>query len=318
MISARLGVRVLLAIGAIVLGYGTSIILAGSAGTRTTPDNPSALHISNGLIHIDLVSKPPAVSQDQLLLWIRTAGDAVSRYYGRFPVKEVTLHVQVNAEAHEIHGRTYDGQRIEIGFGADVTAADLTDDWTLAHEMFHLASPDLGEKHVWLSEGLSTYLEPISRAAIGALTPERIWHDMIEGMPQGLPEAGDKGLERTHTWGRTYWGGCLFCLLADVRIRERTDGHRSLQDALRAILDAGGDGSVEWPISRMLETGDRATGTVVLKELYEEMALKSKTIDLDALWKSLGIRADAEGVKFDDSALLAWVRKAITTARASR
>lgn len=276
------------------------------------------LHISGGVMHIDLVSKPAPLSQDQLLLWIRTAGRAVSTYYGRFPVKEVTLHIRVNAEGHEIHGRTYDGERIDVGFGPDVMAADLTDDWILTHEMFHLASPDLGDDHIWLSEGLSTYLEPISRAAIGTLTPERIWHDMIEGMPQGQPEPGDKGLDRTHTWGRTYWGGCLFCLLADVRIRARTGERRALQNALRAILDAGGDGSVEWPISRVLETGDRATGTTVLKDLYEEMALKPNTVDLNALWKGLGIRLDGEGVKFNDDAPLASIRKAITTARPSK
>ena len=294
------------------------IVLAHQADIKPTPDSPSALHLGGGVIDIDLVSKPRAVSEQQLLFWIQTAGRAVITYYGRFPVKEVTLQIQVNADGQEIHGRTFGGDRMNVGFGPDVTVADLKDDWILTHEMFHLASPDLGDEHLWLSEGLSTYLEPISRAAIGTLTPERVWHDMIEGMPQGQPEAGDKGLDHTHTWGRTYWGGCLFCLLADVRIRERTGERHSLQDALRAILDAGGDGSADWPISRVLETGDRATETTVLKELYDEMAQKPKTVDLDALWKSLGVRRDGDGAKFDDSEPLASIRKAITTAKPSK
>lgn len=276
---------------------------------------PASIHVGGSLIHIDLISKPTALSNDQLLAWIETAGRAVGTYYGRFPVKEVTIHLQVNSDGHDIHGRTFDGERIEVGFGPEVTPADLSDDWIMTHEMFHLAFPDLGDDHNWLNEGLSTYLEPISRAAIGTLTPQRIWQDMVMGMPQGQPEPGDKGLDYTHTWGRTYWGGCLFCLLADVRIREKTDGRRSLQDALRAILDKGGDGSVEWPMLRVVDTGDRATGTTVLKDLYEEMALKPKTVDLAALWKSLGVQADGDGTKFDDAAPLAWIRKAITTAK---
>jgi hypothetical protein len=39
---------------------------------------------------------------------------------------------------------------------------------------------------------------------------------------RGEPGPGDGGLDDTDSWGRTYWGGALFCLLADVRFRERT------------------------------------------------------------------------------------------------
>ena len=58
-------------------------------------------------------------------------------------------------------------------------------------------------------------------------------------MPKGLPAAGDRGLDYTPTWGRTYWGGALFCLLADIDIRKRTSNRFGLQDALRAIVAAG-------------------------------------------------------------------------------
>lgn len=57
--------------------------------------------------------------------------------------------------------------------------------------------------------------------------------------PFGRPEAGDRGLDRTPTWGRTYWGGAFFCFVADVQIREATHGAKSLDDALRAIVAAG-------------------------------------------------------------------------------
>lgn len=69
---------------------------------------------------------------------------------------------------------------------------------------------------------------------------------------QGLPQANDRSLDRTHTWARTYWGGALYCLVADVGIREQTDNrrpavrpiasenaasHRSLPGARRACDD---------------------------------------------------------------------------------
>ena len=68
-----------------------------------------------------------------------------------------------------------------------------------------------------MEEGMATYIEPIARAQIGRMTPERVWGDFVRDMPQGLPQAGDQGLDGTPTWGRTYWGGAIFWLLADVR-----------------------------------------------------------------------------------------------------
>ena len=91
----------------------------------------------------------------------------------------------------------------------------------------------------------ATYVEPIARARVGTVTPEKMWGDLVEGIPQGLPEAGDEGLDRTHTWGRTYWGGALFSLVADVELRERTGNQKSLDDVLRAARKAGDD-ATEW------------------------------------------------------------------------
>src|SRR5207245_886195 len=129
----------------------------------------------------------------------------------------------------------------------------------------------------------------IARARVGELSPEKVWGDMVAGMPQGLPSAGDRGLDFTHTWGRTYWGGALFCLMADVEIRKRTGNAHGLEDALRAILKAGGTIESEWPLSKAFEIGDRVTGVPVLQELYAEMKDKPKSVDLEKLWKELGV-----------------------------
>ena len=271
------------------------------------------LQVSGSTIELRIASKPPALSDAMLRQAVLTAARAVSNYYGRFPTPRLTLTITTNEdEGHELHGQTYGASRIDVEIDRGVTLADLADNWVLTHEMFHLAFPNLREKHLWMNEGLSTYLEPIARARIGALTPQRVWKDFVEGMPQGLPEPGDQGLDRTHTWGRTYWGGCLYWLAADVQIRQQTQNHKSLSDALRAILDAGGDGACDWPLERVLETGDKATGTTVLRDLFDQMALKPGTIDLDSFWKKLGV-SYRDGVRFDDSAPLASIRASITS-----
>jgi predicted metalloprotease with PDZ domain len=108
-----------------------------------------------------------------------------------------------------------------------------------------------------------------------------------------------------------YWGGALYCLLADIEIRKRTHNAKSFDDAMRAIHAAGGDVTQTWPIEKALAIGDAATGTHVLRALYDEMALQPMTVDLDDLWKKLGVRLDGDTVHFDDSAELADIRRAI-------
>ncbi|HET7210889.1 MAG TPA: hypothetical protein VFI85_03980 [Methyloceanibacter sp.] len=120
------------------------------------------------------------------------------------------------------------------------------------------------------------------------------------------------GSTARRTWGRTYWGGAIFCLLADVEIRKRTGNKAGLQQALRGILDAGGTIEQDWPIKRILEIGDKATGTTALADLYEKMRNAPYAPALDALWRDLGVLVQDGRVTFDEDAPLAPIRRAIT------
>jgi predicted metalloprotease with PDZ domain len=134
-------------------------------------------------------------------------------------------------------------------------------------------------------------------------------------MPKGLPQAGDEGLDNTATWGRTYWGGAMFCLLADIEIRKRTSNRLGLRDALRGVITAGGSHEVDWSIERILSTADKAVGVDVLIHLHNEMGPKSVKPDLDRLWRDLGLRFQGGRFNFDDAAPLAAIRDAITETR---
>jgi hypothetical protein len=131
-------------------------------------------------------------------------------------------------------------------------------------------------------------------------------------LPKGLPGPRDPGLDGTRDWGRTYWGGALFWLLADVEIRQRTDNRRGLEHALRGIVAAGGTIASRWPIEKALAEGDRAVGLGVLVPLYARMGPAPMSMDLDDLWSRLGVVRGTGGVRFDDRAPLAAVRRAIT------
>ena len=284
------------------------------------PGPVATINICGSVIEVRFEGDTNTATRADLVTWVRRAGEAVCTYYGKFPVPHLSLDVRVRGSAGVHSGVTYPegGGYINISLGSDTSVAQLNDDWMLTHEMIHLAFPSMRRRHHWIEEGISVYVEPIARVQAGQLTAERMWHDVVRDMPQGEPESDDHGLDQTHTWGRTYWGGAMFCLVADVRIRQQTKNQKGLQDALRGILNAGGTINQDWDIDRAFTVGDKATGTTVLTDLYREMRDQPDPVDLTALWKQLGISRDASGtITFDSHAPLAQVRAAITRKEAA-
>ncbi|MGB0035005.1 MAG: hypothetical protein WBP79_05980 [Candidatus Acidiferrales bacterium] len=280
----------------------------------------STIQIGNSRIDVEVESGQLAVSHEELLSWVRSAAESVAIYYHRYPVSHVLLRVMPTGGKGVRGGRTFgaeQGGMIRIHVGSVTNAGDLKTDWMLTHEMIHLAFPSVADKHHWIEEGLATYIEPIARVRAGFMDASTMWAEVARDLPQGLPAVGDEGLDNTHTWGRTYWGGALFCFLADVEIHRKTQNKKGLEDALRGILDAGGDIRYDWDLEKTLKTGDRATGVDSLLPLYEKMKDAPVNVDLDALWKQLGIERRGDRVIFDDGAPLAAVRKSMTFGSAS-
>jgi len=253
-------------------------------------------------------------SSPELRAWVARASDAIRAYYGHFPMQHTRLTVE------RVHGsgvqwaRTFShsGAQIRVGVGHETSSNQFESDWMLTHEFVHLALPELADEHDWLQEGAATYVEPVARAYAGQLPPERVWAEFMLEMPHGLPGPKDHGLDAPSNWARTYWGGALFCLVADVEIRKRTDNRYGLRDALRAILEDGGTLDHRWKIQDALRTGDRATGVAVLSELYEQWRATPVQVDLAALWRDLGVERDGRRASLNDAAPLAAIRRAIT------
>jgi hypothetical protein len=275
------------------------------------------LSTDGAVFEVQLERRAFRASGEPLLEWVRRSADIVSRYYARFPAPSATVRV-ADRDGDGVRGGTTwanPDALIRVQVGREVTDAQLLADWVLVHEMTHLALPDMGETHAWLSEGLATYVEGVARVQAGNRSESDVWAEELRSMPRGLPQPGDAGLDHTHSWGRTYWGGAMFCLLADVDIRQRTQLRFGLQDALRAVLRASGGLSADWPIERVLRTGDSAVGTTTLEELYAQMKDKPVAPDLVALWRELGVTKDGVSVQLDDQAPLAAVRRAIMRAQ---
>ena len=278
------------------------------------------LPVDGAKLQVDLAAGALDLPHDQVVHWVETAALAVSTYYGRFPVARARILIEpVAGRRGVLHGTTWGHvggfpafTRIELG--EHTQQQDLTDDWRMTHELVHIAFPSVPDEHLWLEEGIATYVEPVARVQIGTLAQASVWADMMRDMPKGEPEASSTGLDRSHSWGSTYWGGALFCLMADVRIREQTGNRKGLEDALRGIVAAGGTIDQEWPLERALAAADTATGTTVMSDLYKEMGQARMQVDLDALWSKLGVGLRQGQVTIDEHAPQAAVREAIMAA----
>jgi hypothetical protein len=279
-----------------------------------------ALQIDTATLCIDFGDADAAPGRTALRDWIARSAHIVADYYGHFPAPIVELKLRSVPGNSVGGGRTTNqaGLKIQVSLGRAITAATLDQDWVLVHEMVHLALPELGSAHDWLAEGLATYVEGIARAQAGNRDIADVWAEDQHSMPMGLPRNGEGGMDQTRTWGRTYWGGALFCLQADIALRQQTGNRFGLQTALRAVLRDTGGYANEREIDTVLRLGDAATGTHALEDLYQRTKATPMSTDLDALWKRLGVPADPQTQAFDDHAPLAQIRIAITAKPSER
>lgn len=300
---------------AVILGLSHTAMGAADASAATA----SVMRVDGGSIHLilspDLPVAPSAVDN-----WVHRAAIALGKFYGRYPVPSVWIHIQTANYGAVGGGHENNGDLIHIHLGPDTTAHSLLDEWMMTHEMFHLSQPDIiaqpsrDDSYSWMSEGMADYLEPVARARSGQISPQEFWKGLVEGLPNGLPKQGDRGLDHTPAWGRTYWGGSLFWLMADIQIRQQTNNAKSVRDAAKAVLDAGGNGSQGWTIDRLLKTYDQGTGTKVFQTLHDEMGGHPWAPNLNELWKSLGVVYSLRDgtIEFNNCAKLAYIRRGIT------
>jgi hypothetical protein len=251
-------------------------------------------------LELSFVPGQRAATDDDIARWVESSLSAVVGYYARPPFHRavVTVHDHDDDEIFGLASHHGEGS-IALMFGPD-ERVDGDDDWVATHELLHLAFPFVGRKHAWMTEGMATYVEAVARVRAGQLDEATMWRDFRRMMPKGQPTAGDQGLEHTRVWGRVYWGGAIFFLLADVELHLR--GNKGLEHALRALTPAAAG------VADVVRAADAATTTTVFTELYTKYALHGERVDLDALFTRLGALEN-----LDDKAELAHIRRAIVT-----
>jgi hypothetical protein len=265
----------------------------------------------DGVLRLAILDGFAAGSVPDLVDWVRRTAQAEANYWQGFTAKQMLVGLVPMQRPGVGYGRTVSGggATVMVEVGAAVEPRRLFNDWVLVHELIHTGMPFVRGRGTWLMEGAATYIEPIIRARAGWKTEEEVWKEWADNMPRGVA-AFASGLSNS-SGQQNYWAGATFMLMADIGMRRATDGARGLEDCLGGALWNGMDATETVQVADYCAACDRASGTTVMSDLADRYFRNGQALDLNALWKDLGVAVVGGRIALDDAAPLAKWRKMI-------
>ncbi len=147
--------------------------------------------------------------------------------------------------------------------------AELTEDWTLFHEMAHLYYPYLHSGGRWVSEGFASYYQNVYRAAGGVVEPRHAWQRLVAGWERGRKENETNG-NRPVTQGgrmRTYWTAAAMAYEADLALRAQG---QTLAEVMGQFASGRMPVDRSWHPRDYMAALDETAGRSVLVPLYDD------------------------------------------------
>jgi hypothetical protein len=285
-------------------------LILGTVEARQIPGDPA----------LTLAVPPGAtrIAGEQLAAWVSAVAESNRRFWARSPAEGGLVVLIPSPRGGVPFGRVLSlgGAVVTVLVGEQATPQDLYDDWVLVHEFLHLGSPLMRDTGAWLNEGIATFYEPVLRTRAGWKSEDDVWREWISSMPRGMPAITGIGLQNAGRGG-IYWGGAVFVLMAEIDSLVASGGKIGFSDCLRAVLAEGADVTVKWPTMKLLDRCDAMLGKQVIGPLAKQHIEKGSAMDLDRLWRRLGVSLEGSTVRYDDSAELAWLRPLIIWGGAS-
>jgi predicted metalloprotease with PDZ domain len=117
---------------------------------------------------------------------------------------------------------------------------------------------------------------------------------------------------------RVYWSGTAIAMLADIRLRQISNGTQSLDTALAALNECCMDTQRKWRARELFTRLDELTQTTVFSGLYDEHVESTRFPDLSDAYGELGlVPAGRRSVSLSNDAPLAGLRDAIMSGKDS-
>lgn len=256
-----------------------------------------SLPVGGGRLDVAVLGHPIAAGDAAVDAWLTAAGEGVARIYDGLPVPRVQVLLMVVPGAGVHFGTTMrgGGPGVMLLVGQASAPADLADDWTASHELFHLGMPPVQGPDAWFFEGFTTYYTNVAMARAGTLTPRQAWGRLHDGFRRGRGAgtgrtlgAESEDMHRTGAYWRVYWGGAAMALRADLALRRRG---RSLDEVMRFWQRWSQAPGAPWKAHALLRRADQHLGVAVLEPLAESLLRAAEFPDVEAAYEALGLKA---------------------------
>jgi M61 glycyl aminopeptidase len=248
----------------------------------------------------------PKIDPALIAEWLRHAATTVATLYGRFPVPSAQIVVVPNARGDEPVPWAYvlrgGGPSAHFFINQRRSLEEFNRDWTVVHELAHLVLPYVQSEDAWLSEGTASYYQNVLLARSGAIDARQAWQRMYAAFQRSmktmpgitLTEATER-MYRGGSYMRVYWEGAAIMLLADQRLRSRSDGRQSLDTALEQFQRCCLLAESGWRARDVFGKLDELTATTVFSELYDQHVGSEQFPDVDQAYRLLGVEVSASG-----------------------
>ena len=282
--------------------------LSSQAITAFGPFEKTVVSVPGGELRISVLRTGYDARLDKMSAWLKAAAENVAKTHGNFPLKSTQIIiVPVNGRSNEAvpFGRVIrdGGEAVQFFVNTARPLEEFLDDWTATHEFSHLLFPYVEDR--WVSEGFASYYQNVLMARGEAYTPRRAWQKLYEGFQRGKRSApGMSPTSATFRNGglmKVYWSGAALALMADVKLRELSDGKESLDTVARKLRLCCLPSRKSYSDYEFFQQLDRLTEHKVFVDLYNDYAHSAGFPDVTGVFKDLGVNVNRGRVRLIDA-----------------
>ncbi|MBV1908335.1 MAG: hypothetical protein KUG78_03380 [Kangiellaceae bacterium] len=257
--------------------------------------------------YLNIATMRELPKKDKIISWLTNTAQSLENYLGDYPTAQTQIIVIAKTKMKQgpvpwgdfSRGNGF-GIRFVIVPGYDIQ--EFYNDWTVTHEFSHQLLPKIHYDDIWLSEGLSSYLQYVLMGQSGILQKDKAWHRIYKGLQRG--EKGTKKVTaeplketsgRRKSGGRSgrtmriYWSGALYFLQADLALRQQSEGKVGLNQILLKLNRCCINGEKIWRGQALANKLDQLSETKIFGILYRDFSNSEKFPKYQSTFKQLGI-----------------------------